>query len=52
MRGCNVSHLTAARPKVDYETNIDVRRLLEGKRWEEAGAGNLTEEETSVADVG
>lgn len=39
LEGCNVSDLAAARPKVDYETNIDVRCLLGGKRWEEKGSG-------------
>lgn len=37
--GCNVSDLTAAHPKVDYETDIGVRSLLEGERWEEKRAG-------------
>lgn len=34
LEGCNVSDLTSARPKVDYEADIGVRRLLLGERWE------------------
>lgn len=33
LEGRNVSDLTAACPKVDYESDIGVRSLLEGERW-------------------
>lgn len=39
LEGCNVSDLTEARPKVDYETDIGVTSLLEGERWRKRGAG-------------
>lgn len=46
LEGCNVSDLTAARPKVDYETDIGVSRLLEGERdgrkKNKRGRGNLS----------
>lgn len=33
LEGCNGSDLTALLSKVDYEADIGVRSLLEGRRW-------------------